>query len=231
MRWFSWNLNMYWAAICADLLYTQIGEQLWFSSLIFTKCSQILNSIMCRSVIHSNRRAAVIQFADFHEMCTNTEQHYVQICYTLKSESSCGSFRWFSWNVHKYRTAVCADLFYTQIGEQLWFSSLIFMKCVQILNSIMCRSVTHSNRRAAVVQCADFHEMCTNTEQHYVQICYTLKSESSCEKYGYKFTYAAKQTVALTAPIFTKFNQPNIFLCTSPAFIFFPPNPMKKCRK
>jgi hypothetical protein len=28
------------------------------------------------------------------------------------------------------------------------------------------------------------------------------------QKYGYKFTYAAKQTVALTGPIFAKFTKP-----------------------
>lgn len=73
------------------------------------------------------------------------------------------------------------------------------MKCAQILNSIMCTPVTHSNRIVAVES--------TDTD-----------------------SLTPQQNVALTAPIFTKFKQPNEFLCTSPVFIFSP-NPMKKCRK
>jgi hypothetical protein len=49
---------------------------------------------------------------------------------------------------------------------------------------------------------------------------------SSYEKYGRKFTYAAKKTVAFTAPIFTKIqNNPQNFC--GHLYSFFPTNPIK----
>ena len=71
------------------------------------------------------------------------------------------------------------------------------------------RTFIQSPEEKKSLQCADFHEIWTNTDQHYVHICYKLKSEISCGKYGYTNSLTPQQTVALTAQVFTKSKQPN----------------------